>query len=203
MIFCLVFTYSRAAWLAVTLSMILLGLFRSKKLLVIMLITVLILPFIASHYTRQRLSSIVEPSPGDNVRFTLLREALNIAEDFPFLGSGLNTYAAIAPYYKLAEDTGCYPHNSYLHMLAESGTLGLVSFLLILIILFRTSMKNAKRINDKFYGAVLMGLLAGLFGFLVHSFLDVNIYSLQLGNLMWFIMGLIIAVQRVSFQRNP
>lgn len=198
LIFGFVLTYSRSALIAVLLSFVLLGLFRSKRLFVISIILVLILPFIAPHYIKERMKA----SMIDDVRVTLWQEALNITADYPILGSGLNTYASIAPKYKLTEETGCYPHNSYLQMAAESGLLGLGAFLWILIALFRTSLINVKRINDKFYEAVLVGLLAGLFGFLVHSFFDVNIYTLQLGNLMWFIMGLIVAVQRVALQKN-
>ena len=45
-------------------------------------------------------------------------------------------------------------------------------------------------------------LIAGLFGFLVHSVFDVNFYALQLATLMWFIMGLIIAVQRIALKEE-
>ena len=132
------------------------------------------------------------------VRQELWQEALSIVKDFPLLGSGLNTYAIVAPAYKITRTTGFYPHNSYLHMAAESGLLGLGAFLWIMISLFKASLANLKKIDNRFYGAILIGLLAGLFGFLAHSFVDVNIYTLQLGNLMWFIMGLIVAVQKVA-----
>ncbi len=114
----------------------------------------------------------------------------------------MNTYASIAPSYKLTEETGYYPHNSYLQMTAESGVLGIGAFLWVLAALFGTSLANIKGINDKFYRAVLVGLLAGLFGFLIHSFVDTDFYSLQLGNLMWFMMGLIAAVQRISLRKT-
>ena len=129
-------------------------------------------------------------------------EAISIIKDFPLFGTGLNTYAVVGPHYKSFERGGYYPHNSYLHMAADSGLLGLGAFLWIIFTLFKTSLTNLKKIDDKFYNALLAGLLAGLFAFLIHSFVDTNIYTLQLGNLMWFIMGLIVAVQRIALKNN-
>lgn len=197
LIFCLVLTYSRGVWIACILAMIFLGFLRSKKVLVIMMAVLLILPFVTSDYGKQRVDSIMRISRTNTDRFTLWQEALNITKDHPLLGAGLNTYASVAPRYRLTEKTGVYPHNSYLQMAAESGVMGLGAFLWILVVLFKTSLMNVKRINDKFYTAALFGLLAGLFGLLAHSFVDTDIYSLQLGNLIWLLMGLIIAVQKV------
>ena len=170
----------------------------------IMILFVLILPFIVPASVKQRANSIIKITSMNTDRFTLWQEALNITADFPLLGSGINTYASIAPRYKLTEVTGVYPHNCYLQMAAESGVLGLGAFLWILVALFKTSLVNVKRLDDKLYGAVLPGFLAGLFGLLIHSFVDTDIYSLQLGNLIWFLMGLVIAVQKVSSpEANP
>ena len=63
-------------------------------------------------------------------------------------------------------------------------------------------MINLRKIKSVFYKNILLSLLAGLFGFLVHSFFDVHFYALQLATLMWFIMGLIIAVQRIALKEE-
>jgi len=201
LIFCLISTDGGGAWIAAFLSLIFIGIFRHKKLLVIAIAIVLILPFVIPDHIKESPGLLLSSRDINvNVRTELWQEALSIVKDFPLLGSGLNTYAVVALDYKITERGGTYPHNSYLHMAADSGILGLGAFIWIIIILFKTSFANLKRIDDKFYSALLIGFLAGLFGFLVHSFVDVNIYMLQLGNLMWFIVGLIIAVQKVSLE---
>ena len=200
LIVCLGLTYSRGAWIAIVLGLIFLGIFKSKKLFIIIIIVFLILPFIVRNPVKTRISSIVRVTETSVLRTKLWPEALGIIQDFPLLGCGLNTYATVAPNYKTSEKTGIYPHNSYLHMAAEAGLLGLGAFVWVTISLFKTSLANLKKINDKFYKALLIGLLAGLFAFLIHSFVDTNIYTLQLGNLMWFVMGLIISVQKVGVE---
>lgn len=200
---CLVWTNTRGAWVAVVLSLIFFGIFRSKRLLVLIVILALIYPVITPPHIKRRVVTIFRiktlmqrPPAG------LWNEALNIIRDYPAVGCGLNTYATVAPNYKISEKGGIYPHNSYLHMAAESGLLGLGTFLWIVAALFMTSLANLKRIRDRSYYTILIGLLGAFFGFLVHSFVDVNIYALQLGNLMWFIMGLIIAVQKISLRNE-
>ncbi len=194
LIACLALTYTRGAWVATALSLIFLGIFKSKRLLIFIIIALLLIPFIAPEQMKNR---VIQLSKQTQIRSYLWREALNIVKDFPLFGCGLNTYATVGPNYKITKTTGCYPHNSYLHMAAEAGLLGLGAFAWIMISLFKTSLTNLKKINDRFHSAFLIGLLAGLFGFLAHSFVDTNIYTLQLGNLMWFVMGLIVAVQKV------
>jgi uncharacterized membrane protein YeaQ/YmgE (transglycosylase-associated protein family) len=87
-------------------------------------------------------------------------------------------------------------------MAAETGITGLTCFVLVLAGLFITSLKNMRRAKNGFHGNILLGLLAGLFGFLVHSFFDVHFYAIQLVSLMWFIMGLIIAVQKIALKEE-
>lgn len=137
----------------------------------------------------------------NTIRVGLCWEALLIIKNFPVFGCGLNTYSAMASSYP-GVTIGTYPHNSYLQMAAETGIVGLASFVLLIAALFVTSLANIRKIKNSFYNGILTGLLAGLFGFLVHSFFDVHFYSLQLVNLMWFIMGLIIAVGRIALKEE-
>ena len=228
LIVCLVLTYTRGAWIAVMLSLILTGILKSKKLAIITILTVTLLFYFSTKPIKERTVSIakgpelaasllfssstksikertlsIPTGSGSEVhRAILWQEAVAIIKDFPFLGCGLNTYSIVAPKYKIAEGGGIYPHNSYLQMAAETGLLGLGAFLWIIITVFKTSWGNLKKINDKFYNALSIGLLAGLFAFLAHSFVDTNFYSLQFRYLMWFVIGLIVAVQRIALKEE-
>ena len=205
---CLFFTYSRGAWIAFLLSIIFLYVLKVKKtylfIVVILVCSIIIAMFlfaIFSETSKETLEYIFKAgNQGVSIRIQLWREAIDIIKDHPFFGCGLNTYATVAPGYKLTETTGFYPHSSYLRMAAESGLLGLGAFIWILITLFKTSLANLRKINEGFYSALLGGLLTGLFAFLIHSFVDTNIYSLQLGILMWFTMALIVVVQKVALE---
>ena len=51
--------------------------------------------------------------------------------------------------------------------------------------------------KDDVLSSILLGSLAGLIGFWVHSFFDTNFYSVQLGNFMWVMMGVVMASQKI------
>ncbi len=133
-------------------------------------------------------------------RITYWGEALSIIRDNLFLGTGINTYSQIAPQYKLKNGWGGYPHNCFLHMAAEIGLVGLLSFLWVLFNLFLFSVKNILIMKDRYLNSITLGLLAGLAGFLLHSFFDTNFYSVQLANLMWVVMGIIVAAQKIALR---
>ena len=119
--------------------------------------------------------------------------ALEIIKKNPLIGTGLNTYSKV-------EVKHGYPHNCYLQMAAEIGIIGLLAFLFILWRIFYNGFGTLKKIADPYYQNILMGLLAGFLGFLVHSFVDTNFYSVQLGSLMWVWMGFIIAIQKLGLE---
>jgi putative inorganic carbon (HCO3(-)) transporter len=213
---CLTLTYSRGAWIGAVIALFFIGIVKKSKFYIFIILAIIALPFIVPVPVKERLLAVlpltipysikerlfsiitfVEP-----VRISLWHEAAAVIKNFPILGCGLNTYSIIAPNYKIAVDGGIYPHNSYLQMTAEMGIVGLAVFMWMMFALFKNSLNNIKRIKDGFYSNVLTGLLAGMLAFLVHSFFDVNFYALQLAILMWFIMGLIVAVQRIALNEE-
>lgn len=120
-------------------------------------------------------------------RFGFWEEATGLIKKYPFFGSGLNTYSKLT--------TG-YAHNCYLQMAGETGIVGLIAFLALIAVLFWRSVHAYSSLNDPFLESVLAGALAGLAGFLFQSFFDTTLYSVQLANLMWIIMGFIVAIPR-------
>lgn len=193
---CMVLTYSRGALTAVLFALTFFAFLKGHKAMLISMIFIFAASLAASYFMKMRINSMAMV-PGYD-RIGLWQEALGIIEDFPLLGCGPNTYTVVGPYYKVSGGGGCYPHNSYLQMTAELGLLGLSSFIWIIINLFRSCLADVKKIRDNPYGIIMLGLLSGLFGFLIHSFVDVNIYTLQLGNLMWFVMGLIVSAHKIG-----
>ena len=131
-------------------------------------------------------------------RETFWRNSVGIIRRFPF-GIGLNTYSRVSHEYDFAYG---YPHNCYLQLTAEMGFFGLFAFIWIIIALFKNSIGNLRQIKDPLLSSLLLGSLAGLFGFLIHSGVDTNFYSVQLGNFMWLVMGIVVASQKIGLPAN-
>jgi putative inorganic carbon (HCO3(-)) transporter len=100
---------------------------------------------------------------------------------------------------------GGYAHNCYLQTMAETGIIGLASFLYILYCFYRNFFQNFRRIKDEWLSLIALGFAAGISGFLVHIFIDTHLYSLQLGTMFWLALGIAIAAQQAqeSGAREP
>lgn len=100
-------------------------------------------------------------------RVALLRAAWRMFLDQPLVGQGLNTYGTAMPAFQ--HQVGFYsinPHNYYLQMLAETGLIGLVAFLIWLFQIFK-SFRPAPN-------TVSFGILAGLSASLFHIGFDID-----------------------------
>ncbi len=131
-----------------------------------------------------------------NNRLGYWSRSMQIIRDYPLLGTGINTYSVVQWEYN--EGWGGYPHNSYLQMTAETGVLGLLSFLWLLFVLYKNFFKAVRKMQESNLKLLLIGFGAGLSGFLLHSFFDTNFYSVQLSSLMWLIIGVVVAIQHMG-----
>ena len=70
----------------------------------------------------------------------------------------------------------------------------LLCFLLFVGYVFYRSIKVSLVISKFLNSFILIGLTAGLLGYLVHSFFEVHLYSFQLSFLFWAVLGLTVAL---------
>jgi len=196
---------SRGAWLGFLISLGFVGIlgfvYRNKKLRLSVVLTSAILGIlllsglIFNQAIKGRLSTLKEGFKADAYRQYTWEEALETIMDFPILGTGPNTYISVNSYYQsIRGGDSQYPHNSFLHMAAEVGLLGLGAFLWILWRFFSLGIENSKKHGN----VLLLGVMAGLVAFLVQSFFDTNLYSVQLVVLFWFMLGLGVSVIKLN-----
>ncbi len=130
-------------------------------------------------------------------RTSFWKVAIDVIRAFPILGAGLNTYGKVAPEFT-TKVGGYYAHNCYLQMTAETGILGFFSFMWIVWKLFVRTCRNVRRISDPFLYTILLGAFSGWTAFMIHSFVDTNFYSVQLGTLLWLLMAVLVTVEKLS-----
>ncbi|MBU4251620.1 MAG: O-antigen ligase family protein [Candidatus Omnitrophica bacterium] len=126
-------------------------------------------------------------------RFTLFHGAWGMIKEHPLLGKGIGTFMDYCAFYTNKPGV-FYAHNCFLQIWAESGIFSLLCFLLFVGYVFYRSIKVSLRIPRSLNYFVLIGLTAGLLGFLVHSFFEVHLYSFQLSFLFWVVLGLTVAL---------
>ena len=107
--------------------------------------------------------------------------AIQMFEQKPVLGWGPGTYMfQYAPFQLTANRTIISTnsgdrgnaHSEYLGPLAESGLVGLLSFLILIITIFYIGIHTYTRSNEKEIRMIVLSALIGLFTYLIHGFLN-------------------------------
>ena len=132
-------------------------------------------------------------------RRLLWGEALDMIRERPWLGFGPNTYSKMEPLYKSKKiyTDNQYAHNSYLQMAAETGLLGILSFLSLVGYAWTVCYAAFRRSGPSFLSSAGMALNFGLLAFLIHSVIDTNLQSLLLVNTLWLALGMAWAAKRL------
>ncbi len=198
----LVGTYSRGAWLAVVVSLVGLAVFkRSKWLLTLLLLLGVWAFFFSPPLIKARVTSLWSSKGGTLVeRVSLWRESCAMIKKSPLFGLGVNTYARNEPLFKTGEPNidNQYAHNGYLQIAAETGLLGLFSFLSVLVYFFWKTAKRFLKTEDLFLKTAGTALLFGILAFLFHSTMDTNLQSVLLVNTLWLAMGVTLAAEKLT-----
>jgi O-antigen ligase len=189
-------TKARGAWLGLAVSAGYIALSKKMIWFIFILVLLVAVPFILkmemAHYIFET------GSMGD--RFGMWGTSMEIFKKHPVIGNGLNTYFVNFKEHRNDEwkgKKGSYAHNCYLQMACDIGVLGLGAFLWLMYSYFLSVVKALKKIKDQFFNSVLWGISIGVFAFLVHSFFDTNLYSLNLVTLFWCAIGISQAIINV------
>jgi len=156
-----------------------------RKVLVILIVALAIgaaLVARSSKMSRFVATTILKPDrdPGVEQRFGVWREALLLFRSRPITGTGLGTYDEVT--YRLEGNTaepvfrrnGWHAHNVYLHLLAETGTLGLLAWCFFWYAII-ARLLGAWKQADARYRLYAAGALWAVLAFLVLSISEVLI----------------------------
>ena len=177
--------------------------FRLRRLLPALLplgITVVLIAILFWHPIMARLFA---PSPYSvSFRLKLARGALEMMKAQPLIGVGLNTFKEVMtdfPSQYLFTTRPATVHNIYLLVAAETGVLGLLFFLWLLIGIFGIGF-HYSRSSQELYAATSAGICGGLAALLVHDMLSWLFRFDPVFVLFWFLVGLLTAVARLEIK---
>jgi len=126
--------------------------------------------------------------------------ALKIYKDHPILGIGLGNYGPETANYSPIPPKGGWPvvNNEYFEILAESGTIGGITFGLLLLVVIVRSLIALKHAKDPFLKATMFGLFAAFMGILTQYNFFSTLYIIHI----WILIGLLIGVQNIIFKND-
>ena len=179
-------TYSRAGLLAIIIIVAFCGLMYSKKIPVFCFSLLFVLLFVIPHTMYERFLSFEMYSEGFGIRSALLFRDLLIFMQNPLFGIGLGKVGTAAG------DMGLYPHNYFMYLLLQTGIFGLLIFLWIFVVLFRTCLRLVPQCEDKFFKGLLAGISMYYVMFFVASFFIASGEAFLSAFLFWFLGGVVM-----------
>jgi len=186
LIIALILTFSRSSYLMFSGFVLLLGLFKSKRLLLLFLVLMFV-TYYSVPRIQTRLSGVTDPQDSAKYRLISWTNTLQIAKDNLLLGVGFNTFRYSQEeygFFTFADDTGGHAgagsDSSLLLVLATTGIFGLFLFLLIYFELIRGSYQTYTKGKNSLALAVLISSIS----ILVHSQFVNSIFYPQF--LLWF-----------------
>ena len=201
----LLFTFSRGGWLGVLASLLVFALLKDRRVLILILIVLLASAALLPEVFLQRISTIGSPLDTSNAyRLRVWQESLGIIKDFPLTGIGLGheSFLSIYPFYML--DRGKSPfhtHNTYLQVLVETGIIGLLVFLWLLLSYFKRGLKAIASTRDKELKYLMIASLSATVGILTQGIGEVIIYLPKITILFWINIALLFLSIKIAEQQ--
>ena len=183
----LVLTYSRGGWLSIIGALMLFGLFRYRRLVIILPIVVAAAYFFI-HPIQDRMAKAFETRIGYQsswaIRLKIVEEMWPAFLEKPLFGHGLSSFEMLMMRTKVGF---VQAHNDYLAMLVEVGIVGLALYVIIIVIQVGTAIRIYRHTNDQRLKDYCILYLSIILGFAVWSW-KANIFFLPV--LMWYVWAI-------------
>ena len=180
---CLVYSYSRGAWVAAVGAALVFGALRNWKWIILMLAALVILCFMPHRKAFRRLASIPRMADGNVVkREAVWRSAAAMIRTNPVLGVGPGEFRTAYDSLRAPRrrPSGAAPakehlryrehaHNLFLQVAAECGMAGLAAVVWGIVVLLRSARRRLRAAGSR---AIVTSALAALGAFLAYSMVD-------------------------------
>ncbi|MHC1695074.1 MAG: O-antigen ligase family protein [Eubacteriales bacterium] len=200
---CLVFTLSRGAWIGFIIGLVvLLYIYNSRVLAVYAagLLCVPLLPAVLPESIIKRFTSIGDLADSStSYRVSIWQAALDMLGDLWRSGIGLGSQAfgAVYPEYSLAGiESAPHSHNLFLQISIESGLIGLLLFLALVLLLLQLTLSYISSAPDKGLRLAAGACICSIIGVLVQGMTDYIWYNYRVFFMFWIIAALCVAICR-------
>jgi len=198
----LILSQSRGAWVGVMLALVLIAVWRSRWMLVFVLLgTVGIFLIVQNFGMRAVLDFLLalDATHSSEGRFELWQRSIYMLQDFPFTGIGLGTFSRVVPIlyplFLIGPDAEVpHAHNLYFQTGVDLGVPGLVASMAIIAAFLLISTSAMRRSRGTSLECIAVGGMGGFVVYLVHGLVDDVTFSAKPAVVLWALMGLTTAV---------
>jgi O-antigen ligase len=198
-------TYSRSAYLAFAVGLLVMGIIKARKLLIIVMIIATI-GIASSERAQQRIGELAtsmtsvlfnsseNPDPTARLRIKNWEQTLNLISQKPLLGHGYNTLTYIKLKEGFVQDEDVHSasgsDSSLLTILATTGIFGIFFFLIFYFIVLKKLFQTWKKRKPKFIKGLSLGLFSGIIALLIHSNFVNSLLFPQIMIFLFILLGL-------------
>ncbi len=200
---CLVFTWSRGAWLGFILSLLIFFAVSTKRSLTVGILSLplmaVALYFAAGTSIVNRFTNLSDSS--SSYRFNIWRGVLHMLDDIGLHGIGIGegAFRSIYPAYSLSGiEAAPHSHNLFLQIVVEMGIFALIAFGILLFFYTQCSLSFCKNANSPSNKIICLGFFAGITAFLIQGMTDYVWYNYRIFLLFWMLLGLTLAHIRTA-----
>lgn len=198
--YCVLFSFSRGAYVGLLGGLIVLGLMKDRKYLVLVVLLLATWQTVVPNAVKERIvmtydGQQVESSA--NERLMLWEDAGTIIPEHPIIGTGFVTYRYLG---RSADylDT----HNFYIKMTVETGFFGLCLFVYLLCIITREGMGLFRSSEDTLFKRLGLGLTAMMACVILVNFFGDRWMYQQITAYMWTFLALVSRASMIEAQTN-
>jgi O-antigen ligase len=198
-LYCVMFMYSRAAYLAVWVGMFILFAVKNKKLLIPLVLAAVFWQVALPEKARQRIESTVTE---DNVleasaerRIQIWEKAIGLFQENFLVGVGLGVFS------QLGFDLGD-THNIYVKILVEQGIVGLILFLILITCFIKEGLRLYKLADDDLSKGLGLGLVVCMVVLMINNIFGNRWTYLELSGYLWVFAGLVVRLRVISQERR-
>lgn len=198
----LIFTFSRAAWVAAFIAVIIFFLFIAKTM-IIPITTVLIGMVVMIETLWARISMLFTTEyyakASDGGRIYRWSYAIEKWSDTKLFGLGVGRFGgAVATNHNLSP---FYMDNYYLKTMTESGIAGVTSFILLQLTTVYQLFMYIRGTRDRRYRIIMASIFAGLIGVLLHNSVENIFESPFIVVYFWTYVGVLVTMYKIDRKR--
>ena len=200
---CMILTYSRGCWIGIAVAMAIMILFTSRKLTSLMVFAVLLAPLFVPETIVQRLLSIGNVSDtSTSYRVYIWQGTIRMLKDFWYCGVGIGeeAFRTVYPIYSLNAISAPHAHNLYLHILSETGIIGIVTVVGLLVLFYKYISTAAIKKSENKVIAVALG--SSMIGYLIQGMFDNVWYNYRIYFFFFVVLALGAALYDISMRED-
>lgn len=201
----MIFTYSRGCWIGLIIAIGIFLFFINKKLFLTAVIVGFISLFFLPESIIGRIASVGNLADSStSYRVFIWNGTIEMLKDFWVTGIGIGTDAfnAIYPRYAYSAISAPHPHNLYLLIMSETGIIGIVVFVGVILSLFNKLLYVIKRTENFTLKTTAVAIGSALTGFLVQGVFDNVWYNYRVFLLFWIIVAVGASVYNIYMEEK-